>query len=91
MTAMLNVAFCPSATGRPRRTSDLPSEFTKTVRNDPLLEQFSLLVLWPKDRSFFGPRVSHFLKGEPKIGISEDKGTNRGHPHEQIALANTVI
>jgi hypothetical protein len=42
------------------------------------------LVLWPKDRSFLAP-------GEPKIGIYEDKVTNRGHPHEQTALANTVI
>ena len=49
------------------------------------------VVHWLKDRPFFGSRVSHFLKIEPKISISEDKGTNRGHPHAQIMLANTVI
>ncbi len=51
----------------------------------------TLLVHKPKVQPFFGPRVSHFLKVEPKIGISEHKGTNRGYSNVQITLANTVI
>ncbi len=49
------------------------------------------VVVLAKVRPFFGPRVSHFLKVEPKIGFSEDKGTNRGHPNAQMTLANTGI
>jgi hypothetical protein len=33
------------------------------------------VVVLAKDRPFFGPRMSHFVKVEPKISISEDKGT----------------
>jgi hypothetical protein len=44
-----------------------------------------------KSRMRRSPRVSHFLKVEPKISISEDKSTNRGHPNAQILLANTGI
>jgi len=50
-----------------------------------------LLVHKPKVRPFFGPRVSHFLKGEPKIGIFEDRGMNHEHSNAPIPLANTVI
>jgi len=65
--------------------------FTNLGQSKPLLERLSRVVVLAKVRPVLRRRVSHFLKGEPKISISEDKDANRRHPHELITLANTVI
>ncbi len=66
----------------PLRSAMPGDEFTRLSGRKPDEE----VVVLAKVRPFFGSRVSHFLKVEPKIGVSEDKGTNRGHPNAQITL-----